>query len=91
MYSHEDRMTGPEKSVSLLARVSDVLIHAWIADSSEIVEFCRIAENECISPETPPRLLFCLSSARHPYDPSPLQMPFGWSMNRFESPHTGTR
>jgi hypothetical protein len=58
MYSHEDRMTGPEKSVSLLARVSDVLIHAWIADSSEIVEFCRIAENECISPETPPRLLF---------------------------------
>ena len=60
MYSHEDRMTGPEKSVSLLARVSDVLIHAWIADSSEIVEFCRIAENECISPETPPRLLLPL-------------------------------
>jgi hypothetical protein len=57
MYSHEDRMTGPEKSV-YWQESQIILIHAWIADSSETVEFCRIAENECISPETPPRLLF---------------------------------
>jgi hypothetical protein len=86
LYSYQDRMTGlGTRSIGKSLRLFDP--RGVAVDSYEMVEFCRIAVS-CIwhiGVRDPTKATFCLSCARHP--PYPFQMPLGWSMNRFESPH----